>query len=272
MNRPFQTPAQASSLLSIRSDNGLLFITMTAPPANMLSLELIEALIATLKQARSDEAVRVILIGAQGRIYSAGHDLKELKAHREDADGGRAFLEHLFRRCSDLMKLVVRVPKPVIAVVGGVATAAGCQLVASCDLAVASERAGFCTPGVNIGGFCSTPMVALSRNIARKHAMEMLLTGENIDAMTALRFGLVNQVVKPDELEQTAIELAMRIAEKSPTAMLIGKSGFYAQAEMRLAEAYDFANEIMVEGFLSPDADEGVQAFIDKRKPNWKRD
>lgn len=269
MTTAFPLTGNENNVVATHLEKGVLRISLTSPPANLMSLEMIDTLIATLKQARSDKSVRVILLSAQGRIFSAGHDLKEIQVHRGDSDGGRAFLEHLFRRCSDLMKLIVRIPKPVIAAVDGIASAAGCQLVASCDLAVASTRAAFATPGVSIGGFCSTPMVALSRNISHKHALEMLLTGGEIDARTACRFGLVNRVVEPDELEYAAMDFALTIAGKSPAAVGMGKRGFYAQSEMRLSEAYDFANEIMIDGFMSRDADEGVGAFIEKRKPDW---
>jgi len=172
--------------------------------------------------------------------------------------------------CSQLMQTIVRHPKPVIAEVAGLATAAGCQLVASCDLAIASSEATFCTPGVNIGLFCSTPMVALSRNVSRKQAMEMLLTGETIDATTAREFGLVNRVVPPEYLNQIVSKYAQTIASKSPLTLKIGKEAFYAQAEMGLSEAYEYASRVMVENMLAREAEEGIGAFIGKRKPEWK--
>lgn len=259
----------AEELLETR-DGPVLTLTLNRPPANALSLALIARLRAALDRARADGTVRVIVIAAAGRLFSAGHDLREIRDHRAaDADGGRAFLGRLFGDCSALMQAIVRHPRPVIAAVDGFASAAGCQLVASCDLALASENARFATPGVNIGGFCSTPMVALSRNVSRKHAMEMLLTGEPIDAGTALRIGLVNRVVGAGELAESLRELATRIAGKSPATIARGKNAFYAQADMALADAYAYATEVMVEDFLSRDAREGIDAFIEKRTPDW---
>lgn len=248
---------------------GILRLTLSNPPANALSLALMEALQRELDAARDDKAVRVVVIAAPGKVFSAGHDLKEMTAHRSDPDRGRAFFELTMGRCSALMQSIVRLPKPVIAEVNGVATAAGCQLVASCDLAIASSEATFATPGVNIGLFCSTPMVALSRNVSRKHAMEMLLTGEMIDATTAREFGLVNRVVPPEYLNQVVTKYAETIVSKSPLTLKIGKEAFYAQAEMGLSDAYDYAARVMVENMLARDAEEGIGAFIGKRKPEW---
>lgn len=266
-------PAEGGSLALVGShfdDGGVLRLTLRNPPANALSVAMMEALKAQLDRARDDEAVRVVVLAHDGRVFSAGHDLKEMTAHRKDADRGRAFFADTMALCASLMQMVVRHPKPVIASVGGVATAAGCQLVASCDLAVASHEARFATPGVNIGLFCSTPMVALSRNVSRKHAMEMLLTGEMIDARTALTYGLVNRVVGPEELNRTVMDLAQLVASKSPLTLKIGKEAFYAQAEMGLAEAYEYTARVMVENMLARDAEEGIEAFIEKRKPEWK--
>ena len=260
----------STGLVATDLQDGVLTVTLSNPPAHALSMEMIATLHRTLDAARSDNAVRVLVLASSGKIFCAGHDLKEMAAHRADPDGGRAFLEDLFRRCSELMKAIVRLPKPVIARVDGIATAAGCQLVASCDLAIASEAARFCTPGVNLGGFCSTPMVALSRNVSRKHAMEMLLTGEMIDAQTARDFGLVNRVVPPEYLDQVTAKYAAAIASKSPAAVALGKRAFHEQADMRLSEAYDYASAVMVEGFMTRDSDEGIDAFVSKRKPEWK--
>ncbi|MDN2564924.1 enoyl-CoA hydratase [Aquibium sp. A9E412] len=256
--------------LDARLEDGVLWLTLAAPPANALSIAMIEALQGELDRVRASEAVRVIVIAAQGKVFCAGHDLKEMTAHRADADGGRAFFAHTMALCARLMQTVVRHPRPVIAAVDGMATAAGCQLVASCDLAVAGEAARFATPGVNIGLFCSTPMVALSRNVARKHAMEMLLTGEPIAAERAAEIGLVNRVVPSGSAVAEAGALAERIAGKSPLTLRIGKEAFYEQAEMGLAEAYDHAARVMVENMLARDAEEGIAAFIDKRKPVWR--
>jgi enoyl-CoA hydratase/carnithine racemase len=250
-------------------ESGILRITLASPPANALSIAMMAALQAEIDRARAAAAVRVVVIGATGKVFCAGHDLKELTAHRADPDRGRAFFEETMAACATLMQAIVRCPKPVIAEVDGVATAAGCQLVASCDLAIATDHASFATPGVNIGLFCSTPMVALSRNVSRKHAMEMLLTGEAIDAKTARKFGLVNRVVPREYLAQVVAKYAETIASKSPLTLRIGKEAFYNQAEMGIAEAYDYTARVMVENMLARDAEEGIAAFIDKRKPEW---
>lgn len=251
-------------------EKGVLRIVLANPPANALSIETMAALQAQLDGARDDKAVRVILLAAQGKVFCAGHDLKEMTAHRSDADRGRAFFEFTMSRCSALMQSIVRHPKPVIAEVDGLATAAGLQLVASCDLAIATDQAAFCTPGINIGLFCSTPMVALSRNVSRKQAMEMLLTGETIDATTARDFGLVNRVVPREYLNHIVGKYAQTIVSKSSSTLKIGKEAFYAQAEMGLVEAYDHAARVMVENMLASDAEEGIGAFLDKRQPEWK--
>jgi enoyl-CoA hydratase/carnithine racemase len=214
--------------------------------------------------------VRAVVIAANGPAFSAGHDLKEINAHRSDPDRGRAYFKHIMGLCSAMMQQIVMLPQPVIAAVGATATAAGCQLVASCDLAIASHAAKFATPGVNIGLFCSTPMVALSRNVSRKHAMEMLLTGEMISAEHAERIGLVNRVVAPGLERKEALKLAEKITAKSALTVKIGKEGFYRQLEMPLAAAYDYVSSVMVENLLVRDAEEGISAFIEKREPTWE--
>jgi len=250
--------------------NGILRLTLNNPPANALSIALMEALKAELETAGADREVRVVVLAAGGKLFSAGHDLKELSAHRGDDDRGRAFFEKTMRLCADLMQTIVHLPKPVIAEVDGLATAAGCQLVASCDLAICTDTATFCTPGVNIGLFCSTPMVALSRNAHRKQAMEMLLTGETIDASTAREFGLVNRIVPKQYLRQVIDKYAATIASKSSLTLKIGKEAFYRQIEMPLADAYDYTAQVMVENMMARDAEEGICAFLGKRKPEWK--
>jgi len=255
--------------LTVALEGGVLRLTLANPPANALSLALMAALQAEIDRAGSDPAVRVVVLAAAGKLFCAGHDLKEMTAHRGDPDRGRAFFETTMKACATLMQAIVRCPKPVIAAVDGLATAAGLQLVASCDLAIASSEASFCTPGVNIGLFCSTPMVALSRNVSRKQAMEMLLTGETIDASTAREFGLVNRVVPREYLNQIVNKYAQTIASKSPLTLKIGKEAFYAQAEMGLADAYDYAAQVMVDNMLARDAEEGIGAFIEKRDPHW---
>jgi len=265
-------PAHGETLgpVDSRIQDGILTLTLQNPPANALSIAMMEALKGALDRARGDEEVRVIVLAHEGKVFSAGHDLKEITAHRPDADRGRAFFAETMGLCASLMQTIVRHPKPVIAAVDGVATAAGCQLVASCDLAVASDHSRFATPGVNIGLFCSTPMVALSRNVSRKHAMEMLLTGEMIDAETAHSFGLVNRVVAREELNETVMKMARTIASKSPLTLTIGKEAFYAQAEMGVAEAYEYTARVMVENMMARDAEEGISAFIEKREPKWR--
>ena len=214
--------------------------------------------------------MRAVVIAANGPAFCAGHDLKELTSRRSESDGGRAYFGYMMNLCSKTMLQIVNLPRPVIAAVQGVATAAGCQLVASCDLAVASTAAKFATPGVDIGLFCSTPMVALSRNIARKHAMEMLLTGDAITADHAYRMGLVNRVVSPGKEREEALAFARTIAGKSSHIVKIGKEGFYRQAEMSLSDAYRYVSEVMVENLMARDAEEGLNAFIEKREPKWE--
>jgi enoyl-CoA hydratase/carnithine racemase len=263
-------PAHEAVLLR-ENLGGIAVLTLTRPAArNSLSVEMLEATIEALAAIADDTAIRAVVIAANGPAFCAGHDLKELTARRADADGGRAFFTAVWSLCSTMMQAVIRLPQPAIACVQGAASAAGCQLVATCDLAVASTAATFTTPGVNIGLFCSSPMVALSRNVARKHAMEMLLTGDAIAADEALRIGLVNRLAPPGEERSEAIRLARHIASKSAAAIRIGKAAFYAQLEMGLAAAHDYASRVMVENMLDPDAEEGIGAFIAKRKPNWK--
>jgi enoyl-CoA hydratase/carnithine racemase len=249
---------------------GVLRITLSNPPANLLSLEVMQTMQAELDRAAADPAVRVVVIGATGKLFCAGHDLKQMTAHRADSDGGEAYFDETFATCSRLMQSIVRHPKPVIAAVDGVATAAGCQLVASCDLAIASDQATFGVNGINVGLFCTTPGVALVRGLKPKHAMEMLLTGEMVDAATARDFGLVNRVVPREYLDQVVMKYAQTIASKPASTIALGKKAFYEQAEMGLADAYDHASRIMVENLLAEDAREGISAFIEKRKPEWR--
>ncbi len=259
-----------TSSICVVLDGPVATLSLTKPQArNALSLDAIDALIAALTAIASDQSVRVVLFEAEAPVFSAGHDLKELTAHRADKDEGRAYFETIFSRCSELMERIVELPQPVIVAVEGVATAAGCQLVASCDLAVAGASARFATPGVNIGLFCSTPAVALSRVVAPKHALEMLLTGDSIDAETAERIGLVNRVVPPGEAARTARTLADRIASKSPEALRFGKRAFHAQRSLPLDETYALASGVIVENMLTADAAEGIDAFLAKRLPKW---
>jgi enoyl-CoA hydratase/carnithine racemase len=272
MTAPAPAPAQAapaSPLLIERADPIAIF-TLNAPDKRNTLTELMLATLAeALAAAAREPGVRAIVLAANGPAFSAGHDMKELTARRSDPDRGRAYFKQIMGACSAVMQMIVRLPQPVIAAVEGVATAAGCQLVASCDLAVASQAARFATPGVNIGLFCSTPMVALSRNVSHKHAMEMLLTGEMISAEQAERIGLVNRVVPPGEAREAALALAHRVASKSGAVVKLGKEAFYRQAEMDLAGAYAYTAEVMVENMLARDAEEGIGAFIEKRDPHW---
>jgi enoyl-CoA hydratase/carnithine racemase len=254
-------------LLLFERDGAAAVLTLNRGKArNSLSNALMAELIDALETCAGDDAVRVVILKAAGPAFCAGHDLKELRAHA----GERAFFEDVFAQCSKLMQAIVHLPKPVIAQVHGIATAAGCQLVASCDLAIATQSARFATPGVNIGLFCSTPMVALSRNVGRKQAMEMLLLGEMIDAETALRYGLINRAVPEDELDGAVREMADKIIAKSPLTLAIGKEAFYAQADMDLAAAYDYAAKVMTTNMLAADAGEGISAFLEKRPPTWR--
>lgn len=238
---------------------------------NALSLAMIDTLTTFFTQLAERRDVRVVVVQANGLAFCAGHDLRELTSHREDDDGGHAFYSQTMSACSTLMRHIIGAPQPVIAAVDGIATAAGCQLVATCDLAVAGPRARFCTPGVNIGLFCSTPSVALGRIIGRKHAMEMLLTGDVFSAEDALRFGLINHIA-PEDARTSAQALAHRIAVKSPRALVIGKETFYRQIDMPLAAAYDHASAVMVENMMISDAREGIAAFLEKRDPIWPKD
>jgi enoyl-CoA hydratase/carnithine racemase len=251
-------------------DGGLMRLVLSNPPANALSIETMAALQAELDGALTDASVRVIVIAGTGKVFSAGHDLKQMASHRKDADGGQAFFEGTFQACSTLMQSIVRHPKPVIAEVDGIATAAGCQLVASCDLAIASDKSTFGVNGIDVGLFCTTPGVALARGLKPKHAMEMLLTGEMIDASSAREFGLVNRVVPREYLSQVVAKYAKTIAAKPASVVSMGKAAFHAQVEMPLAEAYDHASRVMVENMLAHEAVEGIDAFIAKRKPEWR--
>jgi enoyl-CoA hydratase/carnithine racemase len=245
--------------------DGVLRLTLNRPTArNALSVGLMAALLQALERAGSDRQVRIVVIAAAGPAFCAGHDLRELRREPQ-----RAAYERVFAQCSELMLQIVRLPKPVIAEVHGIATAAGCQLVATCDLAVAAEEARFATPGVNIGLFCSTPMVALTRAVGRKAAMEMLLTGELVDAATARGLGLVNRVVPRAELEMATMALARQIAAESALTLAIGKEAFYRQAELDLGAAYRYAAEVMIRNMLARDATEGIDAFLEKRPPTW---
>ncbi len=269
--QPARAPTPQPPILLRETLGGIAVVTLNRPAArNSLSEAVIAHLHAALNDIGEDKNIRALVIAANGPAFSAGHDMKELTARRSDPDRGRAYFAQIMNACSAMMQAVVHLPKPVIAAVQGMATAAGCQLVASCDLAIASEAASFATPGVDIGLFCSTPMVALSRNVPRKQAMEMLLTGEPIPAATARDIGLVNHVVPVGTERDAAIALAQKVALKSAYTVKLGKTAFYRQAEMSLAEAYRYAAEVMTENMMARDAEEGIGAFIEKREPKWQ--
>ena len=259
------------ALVRREDHGGVATLTLRSPATrNALSLAMIETLIGEIAAIGADPSVHVVVLAGDGPALSAGHDLKELAAHRNDADRGEAFYQRVMTRCADLMQQIVALPKPVIAAVEGVATAAGCQLVAACDHAIAGDKARFALPGVSIGLFCSTPLVAVGRAVSRKHAMEMALTGALYLAHEAERFGLVNRVVPAGEALAEAQKLAAGIAARSAATLAIGKRAFYQQMEMPLAQAYALAARAMVDNLAHPDAGEGIGAFLDKRAPHWE--
>lgn len=259
-----------SDLIIENLKDSILKITLNNPSQqNTLSLEFINDLKKIIDKADKNDDVKVIILSSSGNVFSAGHNLKEIKSHREDKDQGLQFFTTLINSCSDLMINIINNSKPVIAEVSGIATAAGCQLVASCDLAYASENSKFATPGVNIGLFCSTPMVALSRVVKNKHSMEMLLTGDFIDADKAKNIGLINNYFSEDSLVSEIREMANKIANKSSQTVKIGKKAFYNQAQMKTDDAYKYASEVMIENMMNQDSDEGISAFLEKREPNW---
>jgi enoyl-CoA hydratase/carnithine racemase len=267
--------APAASILApgpLRRENpraGVLRLTLALPPANALSEAMLGALQAALDEAAADPTVRVVTIAAEGKLFSGGHDLKEMTAHRNSADAGRAYFEDVFGRCSTMMQTILALPKPVVAEVGGLATAAGCQLVATCDIAVAADTAKFGVNGIDVGLFCSTPMVALSRNVAPKAALDMLMTGEMISAERALAAGLVGRVVPAAELRAETDRVIDRLLARPPNVLALGKRAFYEQLRMPVAEAYRFASATIVDNMLMDEAAEGIAAFIEKRKAKW---
>ncbi|NQU56770.1 MAG: enoyl-CoA hydratase [Rhodospirillales bacterium] len=258
---------QAEAPLVLRDDlAGVATLTLNRPEQrNALSVGLMSALEAEIANIATDETVRAVVIAANGPAFCAGHDLKEIRANP-----GTENYQALFAQCSRLMLAITRLPQPVIARVHALATAAGCQLVATCDLAVAGRSAWFATPGVNIGLFCSTPMVALSRNVGRKQAMEMLLTGERVEAEQAERWGLINKVVDDDRLDEAVAEITAKLTSKSPLTLAIGKQAFYAQLDMDIEAAYAYASQTMTRNMLARDAEEGIDAFLEKRTPTWE--
>lgn len=260
------------TILERNDTNGVAHLNMNAPERlNALSDEMLAALQSQLDAIKQDTSVRAVILSGSGKAFCAGHNLKEMTAGRQDEDGGKAYFKDLFDRCATMMMSIQKLPQPVIAQVHGIATAAGCQLVATCDMAVAAEGAKFGVNGVNIGLFCSTPMVALSRNIPRKNAFEMLTTGKFIETEEAARLGLINRAVPQDQLESATRELADTVASKLTAAVKVGKQAFYQQMELNVAEAYDYAGDVMVQNMLFRDTEEGIAAFLDKRPPNWEQ-
>ena len=258
-------------LIQSLDDNGILRLTLNDPNnKNALSELMIRNLIDSLKSASKDKNTRVIVIASTGNVFCSGHNLKELKKINENNEEKEQYFLDLFQTCSELMSLIVNCSKPVIAEVGGVATAAGCQLVASCDLAIASNIAKFATPGVNIGLFCSTPMVALSRNVSKKDSMKMLLTGDFINADEAKRISLINDFVPEDQLTKSVMDLAKKISQKSQAVLRIGKEAFHKQYNLNLEDAYKYTSEIMTKNMMINDAIEGIDSFLEKREPDWE--
>lgn len=274
MSMTYESNVSTNDPLKRTNNDGVAVLTLNAPKSiNALSEAMLAALSDAFDDIAGDRSVKAVILRSAGEHFCAGHNLKEMSARRADADGGFQYFQDLFATCSAMMQRVVHLPQPVIAEVRGIATAAGCQLVASCDLAVAAEDATFATSGVNIGLFCSTPMVALSRNVPRKFAMEMLLLGEFLPAARVAELGLVNRVVPLDALEATAMEMARMIADKSPAAVKIGKNAFYRQTEMELGDAYVYAGRVMAENMMARDATAGIGAFVEKRSmPKWTGD
>ena len=258
------------SLVKSELINKVLHLTLNDQKhQNTLSDKMISELDKKFKEASQDKNVKVIILSSTGKVFCAGHNLKDLNSKRLDLDNGKSYYAKIFRSCSLLMMNIVQNPKPVIAAIDGIATAAGCQLIASCDLAYASDRAKFATPGVNIGLFCSTPMVALSRSVSKKPAMEMLLTGDLIDAKNACKIGLINNFFNSEELMKKVFEQADKISSKSMKTLKIGKKAFYKQREMSLEDAYNYTSTVMIENMLEKDSEEGISAFLEKRKPIW---
>ncbi len=271
MNRPAASAdlKPADVLRVERPSAGVLRLTLANPPANALSEAVLAALAAAMDTAAKEKAVRVVVLAAEGKLFSGGHDLKQMTARRSDADGGRAYFEEIFGRCSSMMQAILALPKPVVAEVAGLATAAGCQLVASCDIAIAADTARFGVNGIDLGLFCSTPMVALSRNVSPKTALDMLMTGEMISAERAREAGLVSRVVPAAELRAETDKVVERLLARPASVLALGKKAFAEQLRLPVAEAYRFATATIVDNMLMEEAEEGIGAFFEKRKPDW---
>ena len=260
------------TLLERHDTNAIAHLKMNAPEKlNALSEEMLSALQSQFDSLQNDRHIRAVILSGAGKAFCAGHDLKEMTAGRQAEDGGKAYFIKLFQKCARMMTSIQKLPQPVIAQVHGIATAAGCQMVASCDMAVAADSTRFGVNGVNIGLFCSTPMVALSRNIPRKQAFEMLTTGQFINAERARELGLVNRIASEDGLQAATVELAETVASKLAVAVKIGKEAFYNQLQMPISDAYDYTGSVMAENMLFRDTEEGISAFIERRDPNWEQ-
>ncbi len=260
----------SNEILKIEIINKVLHLKLNDPKnQNTLSERMINEINVKLLEAAKNEKIKVVILSSSGKVFCAGHNLKDLSSKRLELDKGKNYYKKIFKNCSDLMMNITQNPKPIIAAVDGIATAAGCQLIASCDLAYASENSKFATPGVNIGLFCSTPMVALSRNVGKKSAMEMLLTGDLINAKKAKEIGLINNCYNSSDLMEIVFEKAEKITSKSMKTIKIGKQAFYKQKEMSLEDAYIYTSSVMVENMLENDSEEGISAFLEKRKPKW---
>ena len=260
-------------LIKEKHPNGIMRLILNdCDNKNALSEKMLTSLLDAIKDISNQQDIKVIIIASTGNVFSSGHNLKEISSARDDNDNGESYFINLFNLCSSMMQMIVNCPKPIIAEINGIATAAGCQLVASCDLAIASDSSKFATPGVNIGLFCSTPMVALSRNVSKKDSMKMLLTGDMVDAVEAKRISLINDHVPDDKLNESVMSLAKKITTKPLSTVKIGKDAFYRQYEMSLSEAYEYTSKVMTINSLSDDAKEGITSFLEKREPVWKDD
>ena len=258
-------------LLKDLNENGILRLTLNdIDNKNALSESMMQKLIEAISKASKDNYVKLIVIASTGNVFCSGHNLKEINEAKKAEDKGESYYLDLFKTCSELMQFIINCPKPVIAEVNGVATAAGCQLVASCDLAISSNSSKFATPGVNIGLFCSTPMVAISRNISKKDSMKMLLTGDMISADEAKRISLVNDCVPDDKLTKSVMDLGKKIADKSQAVLKIGKEAFYKQSQLNIEDAYEYTSMVMTKNMMIDDASEGISSFLSKRNPKWK--
>ncbi len=258
-------------LLRDHNDNGILRLTLNDEDnKNALSNSMMQKLMKAISDASNDNSVNVIIISSTGNVFCSGHNLKEINEAKKANDKGESYYLELFKSCSTLMQLIINCQKPVIAEVNGIATAAGCQLVATCDLAVSSDSSKFATPGVNIGLFCSTPMVALSRNVSKKNAMKMLLTGDMISAEEAKRISLINDCVPEEQLTKLVMDLAEKISKKSQAVLKIGKDAFYKQSQLNIEDAYEYTSMVMTKNMMIDDASEGINSFLDKRNPRWR--